>query len=1258
VALYFSWQITLACFIMVPVLALSFYMILQSGAGGDGILGKEAYEAAANVADEALSSMTTVAAFTGETKVAKRYEDNLVEAEKAAIRQGKKLGFGTGLLWASFYAMMGIGFWWGGKLVLGSTKQAMIDNPIPSDFHNNTAKYGVNKAVAEEACKYRPLGTFGKGDFVPYEGEAFEICACGLPWPAVADTIDNSNVEWAVQMRGVGISGENVAPMTCGCSKDDGFSLGSKCVSAGRTMAVFFSVMIAGFLLALIPPAFQAIGKARMAASKLYAIIDRRPDIDSSPSTSKSCKFIKGRITIEGLHFQYPTGATKIFNDINLDITAGETVALVGESGSGKSTIARLVSRFYDPQQGRVCIDGNDVRDLDVRSMRDHIGVVSQEPLLFDASIAENIARGKAGPEPATQEEIEAAARAANAYDFIQSFPDGFNTQVGARGGKLSGGQKQRIAIARALIRKPSVLILDEATSALDTKSEKVVQAAIDNLVGKTGTGGGITTIIIAHRLSTVKNADRIVVLGSKEGTSTANGSTIVEIGNHEELMSKKKGLYRALVGGSHSLEGPEMYSGSVKEDDPKHAYSDITKGAEALKHSGTTTTESTGKDGDDNANTQSTGTDKSQKEKDEKIENDFKKKVDKKRLRSYSTPEKGHFMMGLIACFCTGMAFPICGILFSLMISAMVIADLDYAQRAITYLAVSFGILAVFMLVAQFFQTYLFEIIGERMTTRIRTDYFRTLVRQDIAWFDDPANSLGVLTSRLAIDVKLIRLTVGQSTGATVSSMTSLMVGVIIALVAAWQFALAFIATVPLLALSEMINWAIMKGSDSDAKKQLGVISGQFGEYVQGIREVQSFGLETFVTSEISVLLEHSIVDVAKKAALFRGFSAGSVQVIQLGVYALAFYIGAKLMDNGVLDYEMFMLVLWSLGFGASGMGQAANWVAAAAKGKAAAVRVFELFDRKPPIDCRPWNEDGSPREVITPKEANGTKGEIEFRNVKFAYPTRKTARVFDDMSLKIPAGQTAALIGSSGSGKSTVMALLERFYDPVAAIVDSGKKTEDEKIEVVIDPPKLDDSNGVVYVDGTDIRAMDVMYLRQSIGLVGQEPVLFDASVRENISLGKDGASDEEIISAAKIAHAHDFISKFSGGYDYNVGIRGKKVSGGQKQRIAIARAVLKNPRILLLDEATSALDNESEKIVQLSLDELIATNKKNHERTTVVIAHRLSTVRNADCIYVLENSGDGAVVVESGNHEHLIALNGKYKALLEATMAPSKG
>jgi ATP-binding cassette subfamily B (MDR/TAP) protein 1 len=357
------------------------------------------------------------------------------------------------------------------------------------------------------------------------------------------------------------------------------------------------------------------------------------------------------------------------------------------------------------------------------------------------------------------------------------------------------------------------------------------------------------------------------------------------------------------------------------------------------------------------------------------------------------------------------------------------------------------------------------------------------------------------------------------------------------------------------------MINWALMKGGDSTSKKKLGEISGLFGEYVQGIREVQSFSLETFVTSEVGKRLEHDILQVSKKAAILRGISAGSVQIVQLGVYALAFYIGAKLMDNGQLDYQSFNLVLWSMAFGASGMGQAANWVASAAKGKAAACRVFELLDRIPPIDSQPWNEDGSPREIVAPTEV-GKKGEIEFRNVKFAYPTRQTARVFDGMSLKIPAGQTAALIGSSGSGKSTVMALLQRFYDPVAAVADRGEN----EVEVIIGDTtssKKGNSNGVVLVDGIDIRTMDVMYLRNEIGVVGQEPVLFDASVRENIAFGRDNASEEEIVAAAKIANAHGFISSFDGGYDYNVGTRGKKVSGGQKQRIAIARAILKDPR-----------------------------------------------------------------------------------------------
>ena len=209
----------------------------------------------------------------------------------------------------------------------------MLDNPLPADFRNPQSEYAVNLMVAEASCYYRPLGTFGKGDPVPYTGEAFDTCACSIPWPSIASTLDNSDIEWAVQMREAGITGADIVDVQCGCTSSDDFSLGSNCVSAGRTIAVFFSVMIGGFLLAMIPPSVSAVKKAQMAAWKLYQIIDRAPTIDMDRGKGKKVTEMEGKITFEGIHFQYPTGASKIFNNINLDIAAGETVALVGESG-------------------------------------------------------------------------------------------------------------------------------------------------------------------------------------------------------------------------------------------------------------------------------------------------------------------------------------------------------------------------------------------------------------------------------------------------------------------------------------------------------------------------------------------------------------------------------------------------------------------------------------------------------------------------------------------------------------------------------------------------------------------------------------------------------------------------------------------------------------------------------------------------------------------------------------------------------------
>mmetsp|Transcript_24355 Transcript_24355/g.55574 ORF Transcript_24355/g.55574 Transcript_24355/m.55574 type:complete len:1263 (-) Transcript_24355:754-4542(-) len=1068
VALYFSWQITVACLFVIPVLGFSFYMVLSSGAGSDGLLGKEAYEAAANVADETLSSMRTVAAFAGESKAASRYEENLQNAEDVAVRQGKKLGLGTGMMWGSFYLMMGVGFWWGGKLIVGSTTRAMAANPLPEGFYT-APEYSFSHALARESCRYRDIGAFGKGDLKNYTADAFEVCACKLPWQQIANTLPEE-------------SAAMVKDPNCGCTKNDALLFDSNCISGGRLMCCFFSVMIGGFLLALIGPGAQAISKARSAASKLYNVIDRAPQIDSSQNKGGTLvSKMEGRISFQNVHFKYPNGPKNIFTDLTFEICPGETVALVGESGCGKSTVARLVSRFYDPQEGRVAIDDLHLPDLELLSLRGNIGIVSQEPLLFDLTIAENISRGKKGG--ATRAEIIAAAKMSNAYEFVQNFPDQFDTRVGARGSKLSGGQKQRIAIARALVRNPSILILDEATSALDNESEQVVQAAIDDLTSSHD--NKITTLIIAHRLSTVRNADRIIVLGEKEGME---GSTIVEQGTHDELMAKDKGLYKALVGSSGN-DGAGTLKSVPNLKEAKNTATSMTVDDLIGKDLADTN------DNDDDAikSVQSTETtvdtskehSLSEKEKNKKIEEEFKK-IDKNRLWAYSKPERPHFMAGLAACFFSGAATPLCGILFALMLSAFSISDLAYLRKATETVAIGFIIVAFVSFAATFFQIYLFEIIGEKVTRRIRIDYFRTILRQDIGWFDEPANALGVLTSRLAVDIKLIRLTLGQSTGASIQSTTSLLVGLVAALWGAWQFALAFLAVVPLLAITEAINWMLMQGGDSDAKKRLSMISGEFGQYVQGIREVQSFSLESFVAGNIALLLDDKIVANGKKAAIFRGISAGAVQLIQLGVYGLAFFIGGKMLDNGTLDYETFNVVLWGMAFGASGMGQAANWVASAAKGKAAAARVFELFSRVPPIDSKPWNVDGTARLA---HDADTVRGEIEFRDVKFAYPTRKTARVFDGLSLKIPAGQTAALIGSSGSGKSTVMALLERFYDPMAAIVDRGILGEDT-VEVLVEGPdaiaNAAAANGSIFLDGVDIRKIDVLHLRQNIALV----------------------------------------------------------------------------------------------------------------------------------------------------------------------------
>jgi len=554
---------------------------------------------------------------------------------------------------------------------------------------------------------------------------------------------------------------------------------------------------------------------------------------------------------------------------------------------------------------------------------------------------------------------------------------------------------------------------------------------------------------------------------------------------------------------------------------------------------------------------------------------------------------------------------------------------------------------LALINFIFEFTQKFLFEKVGERLTKRLRSDTFRGMLRQDITWFEDEKNGVGVLSSRLATDVKYVRLVAGQATASVLETCSALITGIVISLTASWEVFLIMLAMIPILGTTEMLNMKMLMGSEGSIRGEMTKSTNTLHESINGIREVQAFSLETMVIAKIKSSIFDTIGPESRKAAITKGMMMGMAQAVMFLVYALAFYFGGEMVDAGRITFADFNKALWAMAFAASGLGQAAIFAGDSAKASAALEAIFSILDHRSDISSDPWDNNG----LADPKvgapvvrqlpEGRLVDGTANLSGVNFAYPTRKAAKIFDEIDLDIPSGKVVALVGSSGSGKSSVIQLLERFYDPI-----SYKEQEnDGKTEFVV----VGEGNGVVSIDGEDMKKSDCRWLRSNFGLVGQEPVLFNDTVYNNIALGKEGCTRAEIEEAAKSANAYDFIMKLQDGFDTMVGNAGSKVSGGQKQRIAIARALVGKPKILLLDEATSALDNESEKIVQASLDELVKAS--GGERTTIIIAHRLSTIRDADVICVLENNGDGSKVVEMGSHDELMNLGQKYKALVEA-------
>ncbi|KAE8369414.1 P-loop containing nucleoside triphosphate hydrolase protein [Aspergillus caelatus] len=969
----------------------------------------------------------------------------------------------------------------------------------------------------------------------------------------------------------------------------------------GTVFTVLFSVVIAASTITSIAPHTVTFTRAASAAAELFALIDRESEINPLDESGDKPQDTYGVINIDNITFNYPNRPNVcVLEDFSLHVPAGKVTALVGASGSGKSTIIGLLERWYKPLAGSIKLDGRDIAQLNLRWLRTNVRLVQQEPVLFNGSVFDNITNGLIGTpwETASYEEqrkrVEDAAKLAFAHDFIMNLPNGYDSPIGERGGLLSGGQKQRIAIARSIISEPKILLLDEATSALDPHAEGIVQQALDRA------SKNRTTIVIAHKLATIRNADNIVVMSK---------GRIVEQGQHSELVARG-GAYASLV-------KAQDLSATRSADDEEQSTEDETPDKEAEP-------------------VQSLARYQTAEARQLTMlqhREDFGLYKRRGILRSIaklviSTPNlRFWYFLTIICCVAGAAIFPGQALLLA---NVMDIFSAPNMVDRGNFIALMYGIIC-------FEHGILTNSSHQTFNKIFRHDLLNSMLKQDLRFFDRPENTVGALTSRLDSHPQAILELMGFNISLIVLAAINVLASSVLSLAIAWKLGVmgVFVGLPPML-VAGYARIRLETKMDTDMGKRFSQSASMASEAVLSIRTVSSLAMEKNIleryTNELDQAIQTSIRPLFSMMVWF-----SLTQSIEYFILALGFWWGSKLIHDGDITFYQFIVSFMGVYFSGQAAGQLFSFSSSFTKANEAANYYFWLTELSPMIQETKENLSNGP-----PNKCQA----IDFQDIQFSYPLAPDTRVLKGvsfnvrmpsvtsilspphrtnivMTFQIRKGQFVALVGASGCGKSTMISLLERFYDP---------------------------TQGTIRVDTSPLNSMNPILYRQQVALVQQEPTLFPGTILENISYGLDIAPSEsasapssEVENACRAANVWDFISSLPDGLQTPCGTSGSQLSGGQRQRVAIARALIRNPRVILLDEATSALDTESERVVQGALMQAATSG----ERITVAVAHRLSTVREADCIFVFL----GGRIVECGRHGELVEKGGIYAKMCEA-------